>query len=375
VVPGSPSRFQSPSRFHWSLSSVGDPLRRAQSMAEMDGVPDLNGQVAFARQAERCGIESLLMAFGYTRPDPVTWSAAIGRQTSTMKFLVAVRSGVTAPTYFVQQINTLSAVLDGRVCVNIVAGRAPDEQHFYGDFLSHDERYERTEEFWTVCHELWAATGPVDFAGRHYRVEGATLRTPFVPGDGAPATQRGRPEIYVGGGSEQAVNLAVRHADCLFTLPDSPERLAPRIAPVLSSGTEVGLLVSLIGRPTRSEAVAAAYRLVEAAGEQARAVHGENRRRTDSVAFGATYDQATSGSNWPSPYLWTGAVPYLGATAIALVGSADEIADALAGYRAIGVTQFLFMGYPDTEQLAFFGAEILPRVRRREQAPATTLGA
>lgn len=342
-------------RFHWSLSAVGDPMRRANAASVQRGVPDLAAHKEFARAAEDCGIESLLVAFGFSRPDPITWATALGGVTSIVKFLVAVRSGVMSPTYFVQQVNTLSALTNGRVCLNAVAGRAPEEQRFYGDHLSHDQRYERTDEFWTICHALWRDEGPVTFNGQYYQVEGAMLRTPFVPG--------GRPEIYLGGSSDQAVALAVKHADCMFTLPEPPAQLAARIQPLLDSGTEVGLLVSLISRPTHDEAVAAAYRLIDAAGHKATAVHEAARQRTDSVGFGGMYDSAVRDSQWLTPYLWTGAVPYLGAPSIALVGSPDEIVDALAEYAAVGVTQMLFMGYPDLEQMAFFGAEILPKVR------------
>jgi alkanesulfonate monooxygenase len=288
-------------RFHWSLSSVGDPLRRANAATMMSGVPDLEAHKQFARRAEECGIESLLVAFGFSRPDPITWATALGAATNSVKFLVAVRSGVMSPTYFVQQVNTLSALTGGRVCINAVAGRAPEEQRFYGDFLGHDQRYERTDEFWSICHALWQDGPPLTFSGKYYQVEGATLRTPFTAAD------RTRPEVYLGGSSEQAVALAIKHADCMFTLPDTPDRLASRVRPLLDSGTEAGLLVSLICRPTHDEAVDAAYSLVRAAGESATAVHHDNRQRMDSVGFGAAYDAATSQSSWPTPYLWTGA--------------------------------------------------------------------
>ncbi|HVQ96055.1 MAG TPA: hypothetical protein VMU51_33835 [Mycobacteriales bacterium] len=29
-----------------------------------------------------------------------------------------------------------------------------------------DARYVRTEEFWTICHRLWGADGPVDFEAK-----------------------------------------------------------------------------------------------------------------------------------------------------------------------------------------------------------------
>jgi alkanesulfonate monooxygenase len=348
------------SRFMWSLSSVGDKNRRSRSLTALSGLPDLDEHVAFCRRAENSGIDAVLMAFGFTRPDPVIYSATLGAHTDRVKFLVAVRSGIVSPTYFVQQVNTLSALTGGRVCVNIVAGRAPDELRYYGDFLSHDERYERTDEFWRICHGLWRDDGPVDFVGRHYRVEGARINTPFV------SDELSRPEIYLGGSSDQARDLAIRHADCLLTLPDTPARMAPKIRPVLDSGTEAGLLVTLICEPTHAEAVEAAHALVESAGENARVTHGMLRGRSDSVGYTTTYDLATSDSTWPTPYLWTGAVPYLGPPGIALVGSPAEIVDAIAEYHAIGVTRFLFMGHPDLEQMTFFGEEVLPRVRERE---------
>ena len=64
-----------------------------------------------------------------------------------------------------------------------------------------------------------------------------------------------RPEIYLGGNSEESAALAIRHADCLWRFAEPPESLAPAIAPVIQTGTEVGLLVSLVVRPTRSEAI------------------------------------------------------------------------------------------------------------------------
>jgi len=354
-----------PLRFMWSLSSVGDKLRRSRSLTDMSGLPNLDEHVEFCRRAETSGIDSLLMAFGFTRPDPITYSATLGAHTDTIRFLVAVRSGIVSPTYFVQQVNTLSAVTDGRVCINIVAGRAPDELRYYGDFLPHDERYERTDEFWTICHALWRGEGPVDFAGRHYRVEDARINTPFV------SAERTRPEIFIGGSSDQAHALAMRHADCLLTLPDTPQRMAPKIRPVLANGTSVGLLVTLICEPTHAAAVEAAHALVDSAGEKARTTHGALRGRSDSVGYTSVYDLAARDSDWPTPYLWTGAVPYLGPPGIALVGSPDEIVDALAEYREVGVTRFLFMGHPDFEQMTFFGEEVLPRVRARESVESS----
>jgi alkanesulfonate monooxygenase len=72
----------------------------------------------------------------------------------------------------------------------------PDEQRCYGCDSLHDERYQRSDEFLTICR-AWRRDGPVEFAGRHYRVEGGT-GTPFLAAD------RTAPEISGGGGSAPA---------------------------------------------------------------------------------------------------------------------------------------------------------------------------
>jgi len=200
----------------------------------------------------------------------------------------------------------------------------------------------------------------VSFQGTHYRVEGAKLNTPFV------SSERTAPEIFVGGNSEAAERLAARHASCLLRLPEAPERMRPRVQALAEQGVEVGLLVSVIARPTREEAHAAAAELLESAGAEALAVHESFARRSDSVAFRSTYELAREDSPWKTPWLWAGAVPYLGAPAISLVGSAEDVAGAILEYKAIGVSQFLFMGWPDVEAMTFFGREVLPRVRERE---------
>lgn len=348
-----------PLRFHWSLSAVGAKLQR--STMKMEGAPDVEANLAFCKLAEECGIESLLMAFRIHRPDPFNWSAALGAMTDKIKFMVAMRSGISSPTYFVQQVNTLSALTNGRVCINIVNGRAPVEQRYYGDYLDHDGRYDRTDEFWQICHALWRNEGPVDFAGKYYQVEGAKLTVPFVS-DGPT-----RPEIYLGGSSEQAMGLASRQADCLLTFPDRPEALAERFAPVLDSGTDVGLIVSIIAGRTRDEALDAAQKLIAGVGEKARETHKKIQQGLDSVGLAQVYDQGFGENDWVTKHLWVGAVPYLGQVGTALVGSTEDIVDAIFEYRAAGINQFLFLGFPDEDQMRLFGEAILPAVREREQ--------
>ena len=181
-------------RFHWMLPKGGEvavdapqtPLEAARyriestSSTSLAPRPDMEGWLHFARHAEDAGIESVLVAFNRYEPDPFLVSCALGGATKNLKFIVAYRSGLMQPTTFVQQLNTLSALIGGRVAFNMVAGSSTLEQHGYGDFLAHDDRYARAEEFLAVCHSFWRADGEVDFEGQFYRVKHGKLHTPFL---------------------------------------------------------------------------------------------------------------------------------------------------------------------------------------------------
>jgi alkanesulfonate monooxygenase len=358
-------------RFHWSLPSTGvsDRLRGAQLRKEINPIADLDRQREFCRLADRVGIDSLLLPIGFQRADPMGLAIAYGMATERVRFMVASRPSVVSPTYFVQQINTVSAFTGGRVEVNVVSGQGSEEMRYYGDFSGHDERYQRADEFWTICHALWRRDFPVDFHGRFLQVEGARVNQQFVSPD------RQRPYIYFGGSSEMATRLAIKHADCLLRLAEAPEALEPKIRPAREAGIEVGIICNQIAAPSHEEALQAALALVENAGERGRAAQTDWRRMThDSVGFSSIYELSERGDHWLTPYLWTGLVPYMGPPSISMVGSSAEIVDAILDYRAIGVTQFLFQARPDMPTLTFFGTEILPRLRQRI-APETPVAA
>lgn len=349
-------------RFHWSLPVGG--LRGARSRETIDPLADLEAQRDFCRNAEDLGIDSVLVPIGFQRHDPITLASVFAADTKRLTFMVAARTGIVSPTYFVQQINTVAAVSNGRISINVVLGHSSSELRYYGDFLDHDERYQRTDEFWTICDALWRREFPVDFNGKFLRVEGARVNGEFL----SPA--RSRPEVYFAGGSEMAADMAAKHGDCLLCLAAAPEDLAPRIEPALKRGVEVGIMCTQIGRPDREEAVRAAYSLAEAAGDEGKKVQQAWRRQSaESKGFARVYaaSDAQPEAQWPTPYLWYGLVPYMGPPSVALVGGVDEITDALFEYRRIGVTQFIFQGRPDLEAMKFFGTRILPAIRRREQ--------
>ncbi|HVG18489.1 MAG TPA: LLM class flavin-dependent oxidoreductase [Blastocatellia bacterium] len=348
VTVGTPQTAQAAARYRIESTRVTSPAPR----------PDMKGWTHFAEQAERAGIESVLISFSRYEPDPIMVSCALGRATKKLKFIVAYRTGLMQPTTFVQQINSLSALIDGRLALNVVAGSSTAEQRGYGDYLLHDERYARAEEFLAVCHSFWRAEGEVDFEGKYYRVEKGRLHTPFL------APDRHAPEIYISGHSENAELLARTQGCCLLRVADSPDKLQPSVARLRQSGVEVCLRMCVLCRPSREEAISVAESLLpehyNPRHERSVAVKDDSQMYREASAL------AGQGDHWPTRSLWTGLVPHHGPVWTTLLGTPQDIAEALLEFKAIGVTQFIMSGWPELDEVTTFGQKVLPLVREAE---------
>ena len=367
------SGHRMPLRFHWMLPQGGEVivggrqtvreaacyrLESARGMTR-SGRPDLEGWTHFARHAEAAGIDSVLISFSRFEPDPILVACALGRETTTLTFIAAYRSGLIQPATFVQQINTLSCLIQGRVAVNIVAGSASIEQHGYGDFLEHEARYARAEEFLAVCRAFWRSSGEVDFDGVHFRVVRGRLTTPFV------APDRREPEVYVSGHSASAERVALSQGSCLLRVADAPEKLRATVERSRTQGVEVCLRMCVICRPTREEALTVAESLLPAN----RQPGGRSRHvalNDDSVMYRETAVASGDADAWLDRSLWAGLAPYYGPVWTTLLGTPAEIAEALLAYKAIGVTQFIMSGWPELDEVITFGREVVPLVRQAE---------
>jgi alkanesulfonate monooxygenase len=341
------------------MKTAQETSRVATTLARSPAaLPDMEGWVKFARCAEDADIEGVLLSFSRYEPDTIQIACALGQATTKLKFIVAYRLGLMQPPAFVQQINTLSGLIDGRVSLNVVAGSSAIEQRGYGDFLDHDERYARAEEFLSVCHAFWANDGEVNFAGKYCHIEKGKVFTPFQSPD------RSEPEIYVSGHSEQAQHLAHTQASCYLRLIDTPEKLRPVVQPFRDNGVEVCLRLCVICRPTMDEALEAVQALLppEEIEKQERKILSSSDSQTLKDALAAADDVG-----WMNRNLYAGLVPFYGSSAIALVGTPRELAQAFMGYKEIGVTQFIIAGWPKLEEMVIFGREVLPLVREAEK--------
>lgn len=344
-------------RFHWSLPIDGEKTRAG--MATRSGIADIKSIIEFAQLAEESGIESLLMPFGFHMPDPIPLAAHIVSQTKTVKLLIAYRTGVISPVLFVQQINTLSHFCEGRLAINFIAGTSPKEQAQYGDFSSHDQRIHRAAEFIQVCRSLWETQNPLTFQGEFIQIKEAQLKTPYF--------DNGRPKVYLSGNSDLSKAVALKHTDGWLRYADSPATIEDSLAPIVKKGLSGGLRLSIIARGSRDEALRCARGIVSSPDAQwtkfIRGVVSES----DSIAVKNTFAMGECDqSHWLTPSLWAGAVRYRGGPAVAIVGSYDEVAAQILAFKGAGVTEFIFSGWTNRDELEIFAAHVLPRVRNLE---------
>jgi alkanesulfonate monooxygenase len=317
------------------------------------------GRIASA--AESLGFAAALTPTSSWCEDALVMTAALSQRTRTFKFLVAFRPGLQSPTLAAQAAATFQRVSGGRLLLNVVTGGDDAEQRRFGDHLDKRARYARAAEYLHVLRELWTGE-PVDFTGEHIEVRGATI----VPD---PVW----PEIYLGGSSPEALDVAAAHADVYLTWGEPPEAVAAKLDAVreraerLGRELRFGVRLHVIARETAEEAWAEAGRLLDgldpAAIERAQAVQrssqSEGQRRMVALHQGSRDDLEVY------PNLWAGIGLVRGGAGTALVGSHEQVADRIAEYHELGLDEFIFSGYPHLEEAYRVGEGVLPVLRRR----------
>jgi alkanesulfonate monooxygenase len=373
-----------PLTFHWFLPTYGDSRHivgggHGVATGSAGGVRPATlgylGQVAAA--AEQLGFAGALTPTGAWCEDAWLTTAFLVERTERLKFLVAFRPGLISPTLAAQMAATYQWHSGGRLLLNVVTGGESHEQRAYGDFLAKDDRYARTEEFLRVVTALWRGE-TVDLVGRHISVEGARLGR--VP---APT-----PPIYFGGSSAAAGPVAARHADVYLTWGEPPDQVAAKLDWIQRLAREhgrtlrYGIRLHVITRDTSEQAWAEAQRLLD--GLDAETIERVQQGLARSESEGQRRMLALHGGGTRTglrdlevaPNLWAGIGLVRGGAGTALVGSHREVADRIAEYATLGITEFVLSGYPHLEEAYWFGEGVLPILAERGlwQAPSLAGG-
>src|SRR3712207_6335163 len=129
----------------WFIPTQGDGryLGSAQGMRQTD-----HGYLKQIAQAvDQLGYVGVLLPTGNSCEDAWVVASTLVPVTQRLKFLVAVRPGVISPSVSGRMAATFDRFSNGRLLINVVTGGDPNEAKGDGVFLTHDERYEVTDEF------------------------------------------------------------------------------------------------------------------------------------------------------------------------------------------------------------------------------------
>jgi alkanesulfonate monooxygenase len=326
------------------------------------------------RAHEAGGFDRILVGYFSNAPDGFLIGLRAALVTERIGLLLAHRPGFVAPTLAARKLATLDHLSNGRAAVHVISGGDDADQRRDGDHLDHDQRYARTDEYLEILRKLWTSDGPVDHAGSHYRFEQAStdlkpLQKPYLP-------------IYFGGSSDAAIGVAGRHADVFALWGETQAQAKETIARVRASAARHGRAVrfSLSVRPvlaaTEDEAWARARAILARTLEiRGAAMLGPpdttpqntgSRRLLEAARQGAVLDKR----------LWTEIAAVTGAkgNTTALVGTPQQVAEALLDYHDLGITTFLIRGFDPLEDAIQYGKELIPLVRaevaRREAGQA-----
>jgi len=345
----------------WFLPTHGDSHFLGTTLGAR--VVDLSYLQQIARASDSLGFSGVLLPTGRSCEDPWVVAAAMVPCTRRLKFLVALRPGIVAPTAAARMAATLDRLSEGRVLINVVTGGDPAEAEGDGVFLDHDARYQKTDEFLSIWRRVLAGE-TLSFEGRHLSVKNAKLLFPSL--------QRPHPPLYFGGSSNAGHELAAKHANVYLTWGEPPAAVAKKLADVKRRAAELGrsvrfgIRLHVIVRRSRAEAWAAAEDLiahlddsaVRAAQESFSRFDSEGQRRMCELHGGRRESLEVS------PDLWAGVGLVRGGAGTALVGDPDTVAERLLEYHALGIDTFILSGYPHLEE-AYRTAELLfPKLSR-----------
>ncbi|WP_321936735.1 FMNH2-dependent alkanesulfonate monooxygenase [Paraburkholderia sp. J8-2] len=321
-------------------------------------------QIAVA--ADTLGYEGVLLPTGRSCEDAWVVASSLIAATRRLKFLVAIRPGLSSPALSARMAATFDRLSNGRLLINVVTGGDTAELEGDGLFVDHDTRYEITDEFLHIWRQLLAASHTneaIDFEGQHLRSVGGKVLYPPV--------QHPHPPLWFGGSSPAAHAMAGAHIDTYLTWGEPPEAVARKIADIRARAAEhgrtirFGIRLHVIVRETEEEAWAAADKLISHLDDEtvARAqaafakMDSEGQRRMAALHGGK---RGTRKDLEVYPNLWAGVGLVRGGAGTALVGNPEQVAALMKEYAALGIETFILSGYPHLEESYRFAELVFP---------------
>lgn len=316
-----------------------------------------------AQIAENAGFDYALTQIRFTagygaenQHESVSFSQGLLGATQKLKVIAALLPGPWNPTLAAKQIATISHLTAGRIAVNIVSGWFRGEFKAIGEpWLDHEERYLRSEEFIRCLKGIWQEER-FSFNGDFYRYRDYVMKPkPLSP----------LPEIFQGGSSRAARDMAARVSDWYFTNGNDLDAIRRQVEDIKQKASanqhsvRIGVNGFVIARDTEEQAQQVLNEIIAKANP--RAVEG----------FAAEVKNAGSASpekegNWAASS-FDDLVQYNDGFKTNLIGTPQQIAERIVALKRIGVDLLLLGFLHFQEEVEYFGREVLPRVRELER--------
>ena len=344
-----------------SVEIIGLFAHRAESdsLASAEAAFDTAFMKQLTEDYEHAGYDRMLIATSASWADSLSIASYLSGLTRSLKFLIAHRPGIVSPTAAARMLATIDQLSGGRVGVHIISGASDIELQSDGDFVVKDQRYKRSAEYAQVLRAIWTTREPFDHDGTFYRFNRGHSRVRPVQKPAIP--------IFWGGASGDALAMAASAADIYAFGIEPLDRTSALIETFRghchAAGRSVGLCLSskIITGETEAEAWAYAQDLRSAALAKAKA-QGRvpagldvNERRREMLDMADVQDKR----------LWLGLNKAQGGTGhfVSLVGTGEQVADALLDYYDLGVRSFLFHGFDIANDPKRFGRSLIPALR------------
>jgi len=325
---------------------------------------DIDYNRKLAQIAEANGFDYALSQIRFTagygadnQHESVAFSHALAAATEKLTVIAALLPGPWNPALAAKQIATISHLTNGRIAVNVVSGWFRGEFAAIGEpWLDHDERYRRSEEFIRCLRGVWEED-PFSFAGDFYRFRDYSMR---------PKPVDPQPEIFQGGSSRAARDMAARVSDWYFTNGNTPEGLRKQVDDIREKAAAEGRTVKIgmnafaIARETEAESRDVLDEIIAKANPDA--VHGFAHEVKNAGAASPERE-----GNWAKSS-FEDLVQYNDGFRANLIGTPEQIAERIIAIKEAGADLVLLGFLHFQEEVEFFGRRIIPLVRELEAA-------
>ncbi len=308
-----------------------------------------------------------LLAFHSTTPDGLQVGQHVLGVTDRLNVLIAQRPGFTAPTLIARQLATVDQLYGGRVALHVI----------------HRGQCHRVEAGWQYHrrqgralrpHRMNSGRGPADgparsrfpMDGKYYQVQNGFSQVKPYRSEGIP--------IFVGGGSDAAIEVAGKHADTFALWGESYAQVRDVTSRVRAAGGQA--------RTAR-----AALQPVDPADSRRYRGRGMGEGRGDSRArhrpagqdrLSQTGRRSCDRRRAPAAGAGGAGHPHRQAAVDgdrqayrrqqqhhrALVGTPAQVAEVFGDYYDLGVSHFLIRGFDPLIDAIEYGRELIPLTRK-----------